>query len=177
MGPFCRRPGNQGTQTCRSTGRDALLQAAWYGHVDRPAVQDPREGAKPREENNVKTPSRAALARCSGGAENPRPSLPLEEAVMSAVTHRPVGASVGQRRSCRFSVRGTARPQVPEERDKGFPIGATRPKTARTTRRMSSSSPPPRHRLILLQAKTAFLRVGTSLCSRSKMAVVGSLPA
>ena len=58
--------------------------------------------------------------------------------------------------------------QVPEERDKGFPFGATRPKTARTTRGMSPPNTPPRHRLILLQAKTAFVRIGTSLCSRSK---------
>ena len=90
-GGYCRRPGNQGTQTCLSAGRDALLQAAWYGPAGRPAVQDPREGAKPREENNVKTSSGAASARRSGGAENPRPSLPQEGAVKSAVMHRASG--------------------------------------------------------------------------------------
>ena len=54
---------------------------AWYGPADRPAAQDPHEGAKPREENNVETPSGAASTRCSGGAENPRPSLPQEDSV------------------------------------------------------------------------------------------------
>ena len=70
-----------------------------------------------------------------------------------------------------------AHAQVPEGRDKGFPFGATRPKTARTAGRMSSPSPPPRHRLPSLQAKTTFCQDKSVLGFPLKWPLWDSLPA
>ena len=88
-----------------------------------------------------------------------------------AMTNRASG------RSFHIGAKETAQAQVPEGRDKGFPFGATRPKTARTAGRMSSPSPPPRHRLPSLQAKTTFCQDRSVLVFPLKWPLWDSLPA
>ena len=62
---------------------DAVRNLRWIKQV---IAFDPKDQLK-----CTAARSGAASARCSGGAENPRPSLPQEEEVTKAVTHRASG--------------------------------------------------------------------------------------
>ena len=126
---YCRRSGNGGTQTCLPAAHGVAPSTAWYGPTLSTTTQDPREGPGLARRMTPRPPQGAASLGWLLRSRDINASCTSRGS--HDVSHDDQGQEGARGRCVPIStlvLKGQARARSPEASDKGFHIGATRPR-------------------------------------------------
>ena len=145
----CRRPGNEGPQTCLPTAHSVAPPAALYGPSSPANTQDPREA------DDARPPQGRPHQAGSRGAERSRQGAPREVPVTQAMKTK----ARREHAQCPHFLFGAKEISAGAESrgvKQRFPYRCNETKASRTIGRRSPWSPRRSHHQSLWQAKTTF---------------------